>query len=237
MRENLSLMLKEAEDLMLQDMENAKTLNALFALAFMDSICLQESQTPEISGEVWSKKLGWGRFKQNPTYGGYWDLMGYTQKCCGSWLMWGCSPLHLKDCSDQRRVFGMSRKQMPLRHSRKVRTTILGATDWPVSPQSWDISGNSFQTYERQGGNWELSAWRHRINWALGTPSSPTVKWVTFLVREGKKVDIALTLASLLLFIVTSSQSSRLWYVWSRQLLTFREPNLVYALLTGCVPT
>lgn len=48
----MSLMLKEAEDLMLQDMENAKTLNALFALAFMDSICLQESQTPEISGEV-----------------------------------------------------------------------------------------------------------------------------------------------------------------------------------------
>lgn len=136
--------------------------------------------------------------------------MGYTQKCCGSWLMWGCSPVHLKDCSDQRRVFGRSRKQMPLRHSRKVRTTILGATDWPASPQSWDISGNSFQTYERQGGNWELSAWRHRINWALGTPSSPTVKWVTFSVREGKKVDIALTLASLLLFIVSSSQSSRL---------------------------
>lgn len=51
MRENLSLMLKEAEDLMLQDMGNAKILNALFALAFMDSICLQESQTPEISGK------------------------------------------------------------------------------------------------------------------------------------------------------------------------------------------
>lgn len=47
MRENVSLLLKEEEDLMLQDMENANTLNALFALAFMGNICLKESQTAE----------------------------------------------------------------------------------------------------------------------------------------------------------------------------------------------
>lgn len=52
MKENVSLMLKGAEDLMPQDMENAKTLNALFALAFIDNIYLQKSQTPEINGEV-----------------------------------------------------------------------------------------------------------------------------------------------------------------------------------------
>lgn len=52
MRENVSLMLKGAEDLMPEDMENAKTLNTLFALVFIGNICLQESQTPEINGEV-----------------------------------------------------------------------------------------------------------------------------------------------------------------------------------------
>lgn len=76
MRENVSLMLKEPEHLMLQHVENAKALNILFALAFIGNICLQKSQTPEISGEVWSKKLSWGRFKQNPTYASYWDLVG-----------------------------------------------------------------------------------------------------------------------------------------------------------------
>lgn len=147
MRENVNLMLKAAEDLMPQVMENAKTFNAGFALALIGNICLQESQTPEISGEVWSSKLSWRRFKQNPTYVTYWDWMGYTQKCCG--MMWGCSQLPLKDCSDHRRVFGMGRKQWPLRHSRKARNTILGTTD---SPKSWDIPGNCFQTYERQHG-------------------------------------------------------------------------------------
>lgn len=52
MRENVNLMLKGAVDLMPQVMENAKTFNAGFALALIGNICLQESQTPEISGEV-----------------------------------------------------------------------------------------------------------------------------------------------------------------------------------------
>ena len=51
-RENMSLLLNEAEDLMPKDMENAKALNTLFALVFTGRICLQESQTPETNGEV-----------------------------------------------------------------------------------------------------------------------------------------------------------------------------------------
>lgn len=51
-RENVSPMLKGAEGVMPQLMENAKTPNALLALPFIGNICLQESQTSEICGEV-----------------------------------------------------------------------------------------------------------------------------------------------------------------------------------------
>lgn len=87
MRENVSLLLNRAEDLMPKDVENAKALNALFTLVFTGKICLQKFQTLEINGEVRSKRSSWGTFKQNWTYASHWDLMGYTQKCSGSWLM------------------------------------------------------------------------------------------------------------------------------------------------------
>lgn len=40
MRGNVNLMLKGAEDLMPQVMENAKIFNAMFALALIGNICL-----------------------------------------------------------------------------------------------------------------------------------------------------------------------------------------------------
>jgi len=51
MRENVSLLLNGAEDLVSKDMKNAKALNAFFALVFISKICLQESQTPEANGK------------------------------------------------------------------------------------------------------------------------------------------------------------------------------------------
>lgn len=39
----------------MQDMEKAEVLNAVFALFFTSMAILQESQTPESMGEIWSK--------------------------------------------------------------------------------------------------------------------------------------------------------------------------------------
>lgn len=42
--------------LVTKDMEKVKVLSGFFTLFFTGKICLQESQNPETSGNVWSKK-------------------------------------------------------------------------------------------------------------------------------------------------------------------------------------
>lgn len=80
MRKNVSLLPNRTWDLSPKDMDNAKALNALFALVFIGKICLPESQSPEANSEVWSKRSYWRTLKQNWTYG------SHIPKWCGSWM-------------------------------------------------------------------------------------------------------------------------------------------------------
>lgn len=70
-RENLDPLLNGAGDLLTNNMEKTEVFNAFFASVLNGESSLQESQTCETRGKVWSLKnslggqrSGWGTFKQ-----------------------------------------------------------------------------------------------------------------------------------------------------------------------------
>lgn len=56
-RENVSLPLNGAGDLMTNGMEKTKILNAAFISVFTGKTSIQESQAPETRGKVWSEEV------------------------------------------------------------------------------------------------------------------------------------------------------------------------------------
>lgn len=55
-REDVGSLLNEGRDLVLKDIKRAEVLNGFFTLVFCGKTCLQESQTPETRGNVWTKE-------------------------------------------------------------------------------------------------------------------------------------------------------------------------------------
>lgn len=56
-RENVSLPLNGEGDLMTNDTEKTKILNAAFISVFTGKTSIQESQAPETRGKVWSEEV------------------------------------------------------------------------------------------------------------------------------------------------------------------------------------
>ena len=52
----MGFLLNGTGDLVTNNMEKAKVLNAFFAPVFTGNTCLQNSQVPETFGKVWSKE-------------------------------------------------------------------------------------------------------------------------------------------------------------------------------------